>query len=179
MEPLDSYTKIQPLVQHDIDLSMEKFASDRKYDVANIPAHTHTGKDSNKVDFSDLDNRKRFIVIRVLGSSTSTSISSTIGGDFVMPLGGYITGAVATVDTAGTTNPTTVDVKKNNTSIFTTKITIDSGSKTSRSAATPMVLNPSQVNFSVGDIITIDITTISTTAAKGLTVTLTAIETTP
>ena len=85
-----------------------------------------------------------------------------------MPYSGYFTIVGATVDTAGTTNSTTIDVLKNGTSIMSTKITINSATTSSRVATTQPVLLTNVVNFNIGDIITFNVTTISTTPAQGL-----------
>lgn len=60
----------------------------------------------------------------------------------------------------------TVDVKKNGTTIFTTKVTIDNGEKTSVTAATPSVL--SVTSFADDDEITIIVDTIGDSTATGL-----------
>lgn len=60
----------------------------------------------------------------------------------------------------------TVDVKKNGTTIFTTKVTIDNGEKTSVTAATPSVL--STTSFADDDEITIIVDTIGDSTATGL-----------
>lgn len=46
----------------------------------------------------------------------------------------------ASLNTASSSGPVTVDVKKNGVSIFTTKLTIDQGETTSKTAASPYVL---------------------------------------
>lgn len=132
--------------------------------------HTHNGSDGTPYLDEELSiiNTRKFIVYRCLPSTTNTSVANGVGGDFVMPFSGYISVVGATVDTAGTTNTTTIDVNKNGTSIMITKITIDSGEKTSRTAATPNVINQNYIAFSEGDIFTFDIDAISTTPAKGL-----------
>lgn len=143
-----------------------------------IAAHTHNGSDSLPVNFSSLTNRTRYVLYRILDPTTDTATGTSIGGDFVMPFGGYVTAVGATVDTAGTTNKTTVDVLKNGTSVLSTKITIDSGSKTSRDASVPSILG-SVVSFDAGDIYTFNIDTVSATPAKGLTVFMNVVQTTP
>lgn len=175
-EPLEIYSKIQPLIKKEINDQMMIFTSDRKFDVAQIPAHTHTGGESNTIDFSNLDNKAFYINNRIVASGTNCAVASTVGGDYVMQYAGYISAIGATVDTAGTTGTMTIDVKKNGTSIFYTKITIDTGSKTSRSYVGAPVLDTSQITFAVGDIFTFDISTVQTTPAKGLTIFINAIQ---
>lgn len=117
----------------------------------------------------------RFYLQRALDATVATSVSTTVGGDFVFPFAGSIVEIGAFVDTAGTTNSMTVDVNKNGTTLMaTTKIAIETGEKTSRTAATQPVL--STAFFDKGDILTVDIDAIQTTAAKGLTVFMTLLE---
>lgn len=137
-----------------------------------IPFHTHNSVDGTPY----LDGRYSIINIpfyiqyRIVANGTNTTVANVVGGDYVMPFNGYIVGVGATVDTAGTTNVTTIDINKNGTSIMNTKITIDSSEKTSRTGATQNVLIPSSTSFVVGDIFTFDVDAISTTPAKGLTI---------
>lgn len=117
-----------------------------------------------------LAKTKKYVTYRLLDKDTDTSVVSSLGGDLELPIAGTITGIGAFVDTAGTTSATTIDVKNGGTSIFDTLITIDSGEKSSRDAATPAVITEGSEVLALGDILTFDITTISTTAAKGLTI---------
>lgn len=141
--------------------------------------HIHNGSDGTpRLDeqISIVNTRKNIIIVLV-DSLTNNTATTTIGGDFVMPFDGYFTDVGATVDTAGTTGTMTIDINKNGTTILPTKITIDSGEKTSRTAATPSVLNPNTRNFVIGDIITFDVDAIQTTPAKGLKMFLNCIKT--
>lgn len=156
--------------QENFDKSIEEYARNNQYDVSMIPAHAHTGSDSLRVDFSNVANRTRFVLYRVLSPDSSTAVLSGIGGDFVIPFSGFINSVGATVDTAGTTGATTIDVNKNGATVLFTKITIDSGSKTSRNAATQPMVEGSKKTFETGDIFTFDIDAVSGTPAKGLTV---------
>lgn len=173
MEPIDLYSKIQPLVLNEIQTN----SIGKQFNLAKIPAHSHTGVDAETVDFENIDNRSRFILRTIVASDTNTTVANAVAGDLVMPFSGYITEIGATVDTAGTTNTTTIDVNKNGTTIMNTKITIDSTEKTSRTAATPPVINTNLLTFITGDIYTFDVDTISTTPAKGLTMFINVIET--
>lgn len=134
--------------------------------------HKHNSSDGTPYldEAESIINTRKFISYRILDYLTDTSVTSGLGGDFPIPFDGFITKVGATVDTAGTTGATTVDIKKNGTSIFTTKITVDSTKKTSRTATTPYVFDTSKIAFVEGDIFTFDITTISSTPAKGMTV---------
>ena len=149
-----------------------------QYSPSPIPAHTHNNTDSLPISFKNLTNKVRYIEYRALAPTTAVTVA-TVGGDFVIPFGGYVTGCGATVDTAGTTGTMTVNIKKNGTSILLTDITIASGSKTSRTytASLAPVLSAAQLTFNTGDIFTFVIDTIQTTPAQGLTVFMNVIET--
>lgn len=82
-----------------------------------------------------------------------------------------ITGVRASVTTAPTGSTIIVDIKKNGTTIFSTKLTIDAGEKTSVTAATAAVLSTTTV--ADDDEITIHIDQVgSTIAGAGLKVVL-------
>ena len=121
-------------------------------------------------------NRIEYILNRIVANATNVTVASTIGGDYVMPFPGFLKLAGATVDTAGTTGDTTIDIKKNGVSVFVTKITINSGSTTSRTATVKPLLDATKCQFITGDIFTFDVTTVSTTAPKGLTVFMNVID---
>jgi len=133
------------------------------------------GEDGETVVLAPSLKPPRHIVLRALDAATSHTVLASVGGDFEMPIAGAILEIGAYVDTAGVTNLATIDVHKNGTTIMTTnKITIDTAEKTSRTAATAPVLTTT--TLAAGDIITIDIDAIQTTAAKGLTVRMTVRE---
>lgn len=54
MEPLNIYALIQPLVQKEINDAIDKYASNKKYEIAQIPAHDHDGVSSFRISFEDL-----------------------------------------------------------------------------------------------------------------------------
>lgn len=111
---------------------------------------------------------KRFMV-RLLANTTDTATGTTIGGDYRISNRAITVKAVgAYVDTAGTTNTTTIDINEAGTSILSTKITIDSTEKSSETAATPPVI--SDTSIAADAVVTFDIDAINTTPAKGLTV---------
>lgn len=163
--------------QTQFDQAIDKYASGNMFGVSKIPAHSHTGADSLKINYNNLDNRTRFILYRILGSGTDTSVTSSVGGSFVMPFDGIIDLVGATVDTAGTTGDTTIDIKKNTVSVLTTKITINTTKVTSRTSTTKSLIDGTKQTFITGDIFTFDVTTISTTPAKGLTLFMNVIQT--
>lgn len=85
---------------------------------------------------------------------------------------------VSGVHTAGTTGTTDVQARRRRVTtdadMLSTKLTIDSGETTSKTAATPAVINAANDDLATGDIIFFDVDAISTTPAKGLVVTATA-----
>lgn len=142
-----------------------------------IPDHIHNGFDISRINYVDLWNRTRFILYRILAPLTSCAVATKVGGDLVMPFGGHIDHVGATVDTAGTTGTMTIDVNKNGTTIMpTTKVSVSSGSKTSR-PANP-VITVGSGSFLIGDIFTFDIDAVHTTPALGLTIFMRVVETT-
>lgn len=161
---------MQPEFQSQFDKAINNYAGANMFQPSMIPAHVHNGTDSLLVDYFNLQNKIQYILNRIVAPTTNTAVATTVGGDYVMPYNGYVTVVGATVDTKGTTNVTTINIKKNGTSILKTKITIDSDEKTSRTAATPPIIDVSKQNFVVGDVFTFDVDTISTTPAKGLTI---------
>jgi hypothetical protein len=104
----------------------------------------------------------------LVASDTDLATGTSIGGDFRIPGNRAITitKVGAYVDTAGTTGVTTFDINEAGTSILSTKITIDSGEKTSQTAVTAPVISDSAI--AADAILTFDIDGISTTAPKGL-----------
>ena len=110
----------------------------------------------------------RYYVIRCVDSATSVAVANVVGGDVESRFAGTIVEVGAYVDTAGVTGSTTIDINKNGTTILSTKITLETTEKTSRTAATPPVV--SVPSLALGDVLTTDVDGVSTTAPKGLTV---------
>lgn len=107
---------------------------------------------------------------RVLAPTSSTigDSATALGGDLEVPFTGTITKVVAYNDTAGTTGTATYDIHLNGTTIMTTtKISIETGEKSSRNATTQPVLTTTSVTE--GDILTFFCDTAqSGTPARGL-----------
>jgi len=135
-------------------------------------AEINTGTDTTRampVDQFVASNRNvKYFLYRVLGNTTDNATGTAIGGDLELPFTGTITEVGAWVDTAGVTGVQTIDINLNGTTVISTKITIDSTEKSSRTAAAAPVISVTAVT--AGDIITVDVDGIQTTAAKGLTV---------
>jgi len=109
-----------------------------------------------------------YIEYRILDKDTAHEVLAGVGGDFRIPVACTILNVGVYVDTAGVTNPVTVDILEAGASILSTKITIDSGEKSSKTAAVPPVISDPVIGADA--ILSFDITTISTTPAKGLVV---------
>lgn len=141
---------------------------DQKINLA-IQTHIHDGNFSERIEALDIDSNYIYLLIRVVAATTDNTVATVVGGDYVMPYSGTIYDVGATVDTAGVTGTTQIDINRAGTTIMAaTKITIDSAEKTSRTGVTlPIISAP---NFNLGDIFTFDVDTIQTTAAKGLTI---------
>lgn len=73
----------------------------------------------------------------------------------------------ATLSTVSSSGNPEINIKKNGTTIFSTNLTIDSGEKTSKTAATAYALSSTPTTFADDDEIQIDIVTAGT-GAKGL-----------
>ncbi len=173
-----------------------------QYSVAATPLHTHNSVDSTPLDYTNLTNRTRFIVYRLLAPTDAVSVANTVGGYFSMPfaggfgipdsIGGYLTDALggvnappavfASVDTAGTTGATIIDMRisrvtGSSSDVFggTVAIGIASGSLTSLlSAAQPLFVIPT---FNIGDRLSFNVASVSSSAPLGLTIYLRVTET--
>lgn len=150
-----------------------------KVELATI-AETDTGSDATRALTSDglqgSVRNIRWLVFNLVEANTDCSIATNIAGDFVSPIAGEILQSdttpfylYATNSTAGTTGTMVVDISIGGTSIMTTdKLDFDTTEKTTTTASTPPSLTTT--SLAVGDIITIDIDSIHTTTAQGLTV---------
>ena len=143
---------------------------------AEIDAGTDTTRAMPVDQFVASKRNIRWLVFNLVEAATDCAAATNIAGDFVSAIAGTILQSdtspfylYATNSTAGTTGNMIVDISIGGTSIMTTnKLSFDSLEKTTTTAATPPDLTTTAL--AVGDIITIDIDSIHTTAAKGLTV---------
>jgi hypothetical protein len=110
----------------------------------------------------------RYIEIRLVDASSNLSIATSLGGDFRVPEAMTIQSVGAYVDVGGVTGVTTIDINEGGTSILSTKLTIDSGEKTSVTAATAAVISDS--NIAADAVLTFDVDGVNTTPPKGLTI---------
>lgn len=108
---------------------------------------------------------------QVVCSDSTTSITTGAKkARFCWPFTGTLTEVIIDVDVAPTGSTIIVNVKKNGTTIFSTKVTIDASETSSLTAATPAVI--SVAGFTKGDIFTIDFDQVgSSTAGTNLIIT--------
>lgn len=108
-------------------------------------------------------------IIIAVSDETTAITTGTAKVTFRMPYAFTLTkvkGSLTTAPVGGGGTPFTVDVNKNGTTIFSTKLTIDIGETTSETAAIPNVL--STTSFANDDVITIDIDGINGGFGAGL-----------
>lgn len=141
-----------------------------------IKEHNHDGVLSAAVNSLDIFQDYKYVMYRIIAPTTANAVANIVGGDWVAPFSGSLYVVGATVDTAGTTGTETIDINVNGTTVLSTKITIDTGEKTSRTAAVKSFI--SLPNFKEGDIFTFDIDGVHTTPALGLTMFMVVIRTT-
>lgn len=117
-------------------------------------------------------------VVQVVAVEYSTDTSTGDGkAYFHIPAslnGMNLTTVHAEVITAGTTGTTDIQIHNVTDAVdmLSTKITIDSGETGSDTAVTPAVINTANDDVATNDLIRIDVDAVSTTAAKGLIVTM-------
>lgn len=111
------------------------------------------------------------VIVVCLSDETSDLETGDDVVRFRMPFAMEITEVRASVSDAPTGSVITIDIKEDNSTIFSTKLTIDASEKTSTTAATPYVL--SDTTLADDAEISFDIDTVgSTNPGKGLKVTL-------
>lgn len=91
-------------------------------------------------------------------SDTTTALATgTVPITFHFPYAFALTKVKAGVNTVSSSGIPTFDVKKNGTSVFTTKVTIDAGENHSSTAATAAVLTSTPLSIASADAITFSI----------------------
>lgn len=144
----------------------------------NNPTLSMTGGDSNVGLNVKMKGTAYFVKPTVVHIPAFGPATDTATGDgkamFEVPeeLNGMnITAVGAYVYTAGTTNVTTFQLRNvtDSVDICSTAVTIDSAEKSSRTAATPAVIDTSKDDLATGDLLAIDCDSVSSTPAKGAT----------
>ena len=148
-------------------------------DFASI-AEVDAGTESSKVVSPDsLQGSKRnirYLVFNLVAPDSDVETGTNLGGEITIPFSGTILQddstkqwLMATNSTAGTIGTMVVDININGSTIMNTnKLDIETGEKSTEDATTQPDLTTTNLN--IGDIITIDIDSVHTTPAKGLTV---------
>lgn len=139
-------------------------------------AETTTGTDTGRAVTPDglagSDFGKRIVEIMVV--APTTDVSATDGqAYFVVPteLNGYdLVRVAATVITAGSTNSTVIDIYSVTQShdVLSTGMNIETNETSTRTSATPGTIDTTYHNMSTGEVLRIDVTSVSTTKPKGL-----------
>lgn len=105
-----------------------------------------------------------------LSDLTTDIVIGSLKGVYYPPFQATIVGAVLNLVEAGSGNGMTVDILKDGTSILSTKLTTDTGEKSSTTASIPYVASDSELPYNSQ--ISFDITQVPT-SSKGATITLT------
>lgn len=117
------------------------------------------------------DAAQHFIIQAACSDEITALTTGTAKITFRMPAAMHLTAVRASLTTAQASGSIfTVDIKKNGTSILSTKITIDNTELTSTTAATPPVISDS--NLADDASITVNIDQVGTSGAKGLKIAL-------
>lgn len=123
-------------------------------------------------DFIKPKAKESFLV--ALSDETTAITTGTAKATFRMPYAFRLTGVRLGLSTSSSSGTVTVNIKKNGSTIFTTKVTINSGSKTSVGATAYVFVGagpPAYIDFADDDEVTFDIDGAGT-GAKGLKVAL-------
>lgn len=108
-------------------------------------------------------------IMVAVGDESSTLTTGTAKVTFRAPFAFTLTSVRANVNTASTSGVVTVDLNESGVSVFSTKLTIDQGEKTSATAATGIVISDAAIADDAE--MTVDIDTAGTGAA-GLKITI-------
>lgn len=110
-DPLDKYADIQPLVQLDIVNYLKKYDDKQKFSVAQIPAHAHTGTDSNRVSFSNITDR--ILLINEVIQGTQAQTAGNYGICYISPFNAIIVAIYEVHAVRGTDGgAVTLDIEK-------------------------------------------------------------------
>ena len=144
-------------------------------------AELETGTDTGRTITPDVMAGSNFgeRVVQIFVFERATDVATGDGkADFHVPStlsGMNLVEVHAEVITAGTTGTTDIQVANvtQAADMLSTKLTIDSGDTGSDTATTPAVIDTANDDVSTNDMLRIDVDAVSTTAPKGLIVTLT------
>lgn len=99
-EPMDLYSKIQPLVIADARNQAEQLLRQDQFTVATTQGHTHNGTDALQIPYDNLSNK--FFCINYTLPGTSGATAGNYGVFFIAPYPCLVTGFQEVHQTAGT-----------------------------------------------------------------------------
>jgi len=161
----------------------KNFDAASQVQLSNTPSCKGLKTDGSGIVDCNVNRRNfRYLALKTIAPATDVTAATDQFGDYVSPFAGTIQQSdsieellSAACETAGTTGTMIVDVHLNGTTIMTTnKLDIETTEKSTTTATTQPDLTTTAL--AIGDIITVDIDTIHTTACKGLTVYMTILE---
>lgn len=156
--------------------AIDKTAKDAEFNLAPVPYHTHNGTDSPLINFPAIPNFPRIACLVVFGSDTSVEVGDGVSA---IPIpenmdGMALNTALANVYTPGTTGTMTVQIRRSregtDADMLSSKISLVTGTIYYASSSE---INSTNRNVATGDKIYVDVDTIHTTPAMGLSVALT------
>jgi len=119
--------------------------------------------ESTGLKWSDPENLKHAVALEIAASDETTALTTgtakvTFRLPWALTLNAGIAGVIASLTTAGTgVNLVTVDLNQNGSTILSTKITIAATQKTSYTAATPVVISDTTLDFNAEMTVDIDV----------------------
>ena len=141
-------------------------------------AEINTGTDATKASSPDALAGSRYGTKTASVPLTALPTHDVAVGDGI---GGFVisssfntmnlVGAISVVHTAGTTGLTTIQIRRRragaDVDMLSTRLTIDSGETTNGTAVTPAVIDTANDDIATGDLIYVDVDTVSTTPPRG------------
>lgn len=95
-----TFKELQPRIRQEIIDYLKEYSIRNQFGLSNIPAHEHTGTDSDQVSYQNLSNRSFFITTKVQGTSAATA--SNYGVFFIAPYACNILSIYEVHNVAGT-----------------------------------------------------------------------------
>jgi len=102
------YESIQALVRKEIDVEVKKIDQARRFQIADIPAHEHTGVDVSRINWANLQDRKYYIQVNLAGSTPATA--ANYGNVFIAPFACVLSSVRLVYTTASTSG--TLQIEK-------------------------------------------------------------------
>lgn len=108
MDSQEIYEKVQALVQKEISVAMAKNEDRQRFTLVDIPSHSHTGVDSNKVDFANISAKKLYLP--VILENTTPATAASYGVFFIAPFSCYLSSVRLAFQVTSTSG--TLDIEK-------------------------------------------------------------------